>query len=64
MSERRTGTRAQEHEIVIDAPIESVWKAIMADGEELTPWLFGRGHPWNPASAARSPCRGTGQKNA
>jgi uncharacterized protein YndB with AHSA1/START domain len=38
MSERPKGTRAQEHEIVIDAPIESVWKAI-ADGEELTRWL-------------------------
>lgn len=38
MSERRTGTRAQEHEIVIDAPIESVWKAI-TDAEELTRWF-------------------------
>jgi uncharacterized protein YndB with AHSA1/START domain len=38
MSERPTGTRAQEHEIVIDAPIESVWKAI-TDAEELTRWF-------------------------
>ena len=38
MSEGRKGTRAQEHEIVVDAPIESVWKAI-ADAEELTRWF-------------------------
>ena len=38
MSERRTGARAQEHEIVIDAAIESVWKAI-TDAEELTRWF-------------------------
>ena len=31
-------SRKQEHEIVIDAPIEAVWKAI-ADGEELTRWF-------------------------
>jgi uncharacterized protein YndB with AHSA1/START domain len=30
--------RTQTHEIVIDAPIEAVWKAI-ADGEELTRWF-------------------------
>jgi uncharacterized protein YndB with AHSA1/START domain len=34
----RGGTRQQTHEIVIDAPIEAVWKAI-TDGEELTRWL-------------------------
>jgi uncharacterized protein YndB with AHSA1/START domain len=38
MSERGTGTRTQEHEIAIDAPIESVWKAI-TDAEELTRWF-------------------------
>jgi uncharacterized protein YndB with AHSA1/START domain len=38
MSERGTGTRKQEHEIVIDAPVESVWKAI-TDAEELTRWF-------------------------
>jgi uncharacterized protein YndB with AHSA1/START domain len=32
------GTRTQQHEIVIDAPIEAVWKAI-SDGEELTRWF-------------------------
>ena len=32
------GTRQQTHEIVIDAPIEAVWKAI-TDGEELTRWF-------------------------
>lgn len=31
-------TRRQEHEVVIDAPIESVWKAI-TDAEELTRWF-------------------------
>ena len=30
--------RKQEHEILIDAPIEAVWKAI-SDGEELTRWF-------------------------
>ena len=30
--------RQQTHEIVIDAPIEAVWKAI-SDGEELTRWF-------------------------
>lgn len=30
--------RTQTHEIVIDAPIEAVWKAI-ADAEELTRWF-------------------------
>jgi uncharacterized protein YndB with AHSA1/START domain len=30
--------RSQTHEIIIDAPIEAVWKAI-ADGEELTRWF-------------------------
>ena len=30
--------RKQKHEIVIDAPIEAVWKAI-SDGEELTRWF-------------------------
>lgn len=34
----RGGTRQQTHEIVIDAPIEAVWKAI-TDGEELTRWF-------------------------
>ncbi len=34
----RGGTRQQTHEIVIDAPVEAVWKAI-ADGEELTRWF-------------------------
>jgi len=38
MSERSGGPRRQEHEIIIDAPIEAVWKAI-ADGEELTRWF-------------------------
>jgi uncharacterized protein YndB with AHSA1/START domain len=38
MSERSGGTRTQVHEIVIDAPIEAVWKAI-TDGEELTRWF-------------------------
>ena len=40
MSERPAGkgTRTQQHEIVIDAPIEAVWKAI-SDGEELTRWF-------------------------
>jgi uncharacterized protein YndB with AHSA1/START domain len=38
MSERSGGTRRQEHEITIDAPIESVWKAI-SDAEELTRWF-------------------------
>jgi uncharacterized protein YndB with AHSA1/START domain len=40
MSDRppRTGTRTQQHEIVIDAPLEAVWKAI-SDGEELTRWF-------------------------
>jgi len=32
--------RQQTHEIVIDAPIEAVWKAI-SDGEELTRWFVG-----------------------
>ncbi len=30
--------RTQTHEIVIDAPIEAVWKAIV-DGDELTRWF-------------------------
>ena len=34
--------RQQTHEIVIDAPIEAVWKAI-SDGEELTRWFVGGG---------------------
>ena len=34
----RGGTRQQTHEIVIDAPIEAVWKAI-TDAEELTRWF-------------------------
>jgi len=34
----REGTRQQTHEIVIDAPIEAVWKAI-TDAEELTRWF-------------------------
>jgi uncharacterized protein YndB with AHSA1/START domain len=38
MSDRPAGTRKQEHEIVIDAPIEAVWKAI-TDAEELTRWF-------------------------
>ncbi len=40
MSERPAdkGTRSQQHEIVIDAPLEAVWKAI-SDGEELTRWF-------------------------
>jgi len=40
MSERPAGkgTRSQQHEIVIDAPVEAVWKAI-SDGEELTRWF-------------------------
>ena len=40
MSERPTGkaTRTQQHEIVIDAPLEAVWKAI-TDAEELTRWF-------------------------
>jgi uncharacterized protein YndB with AHSA1/START domain len=32
--------RQQTHEIVIDAPIEAVWKAI-TDAEELTRWFVG-----------------------
>jgi uncharacterized protein YndB with AHSA1/START domain len=40
MSERPAakGTRTQQHEIVIDAPLEAVWKAI-SEGEELTRWF-------------------------
>lgn len=38
MSERPAGTRAHQHEIVIDAPLEAVWKAI-TDAEELTRWF-------------------------
>ena len=40
MSERPAGkgTRTQQHEIVIDAPVEAVWKAI-SDAEELTRWF-------------------------
>jgi uncharacterized protein YndB with AHSA1/START domain len=38
MSDRPAGTRQQEHEIVIDAPIEAVWKAI-TDADELTRWF-------------------------
>jgi uncharacterized protein YndB with AHSA1/START domain len=40
MSERPagTGTRTQQHEIVIDAPVDAVWKAI-TDAEELTRWF-------------------------
>jgi uncharacterized protein YndB with AHSA1/START domain len=39
MTERRRGaTRTQQHEIVIDAPVEAVWKAI-TDGDELTRWF-------------------------
>src|SRR6185295_13980050 len=40
MSERpaEKGTRSQQHEIVIDAPPEAVWKAI-SDAEELTRWF-------------------------
>src|SRR6185436_14691953 len=40
MSDRPVGkgTRTQQHEIVIDAPLEAVWKAI-SDGEELTRWF-------------------------
>src|SRR5579872_2593279 len=41
MSERPAGMRAQTHEIVIDAPIEAVWKAI-SDAEELTRWFVER----------------------
>ena len=32
------GMRTQQHEIVIDAPLEAVWKAI-SEGEELTRWF-------------------------
>jgi uncharacterized protein YndB with AHSA1/START domain len=38
MSAENKTTRSQVHEVVIDAPIEAVWKAI-ADGEELTRWF-------------------------
>ena len=38
MSERPAGTRKQEHEVVVDASIEAVWKAI-TDAEELTRWF-------------------------
>ena len=40
MSERPagTGTRTLQHEIIIDAPVEAVWKAI-SDAEELTRWF-------------------------
>ena len=40
MSERPAGkgTRTQQHEIVINAPVEAVWKAI-SDAEELTRWF-------------------------
>jgi uncharacterized protein YndB with AHSA1/START domain len=40
MSDRPAGkgTRAQQHEIAIDAPVEAVWKAI-SEGEELTRWF-------------------------
>jgi uncharacterized protein YndB with AHSA1/START domain len=30
--------RKQEHELIIDAPVEAVWKAI-SEGEELTRWF-------------------------
>lgn len=39
----RSGTRQQTHEIVIDAPIEAVWKAI-TDAEELTRWFVEAAH--------------------
>ena len=35
---KRGTTRQQTHEIVIDAPVEAVWKAI-SEGEELTRWF-------------------------
>ncbi len=38
MSGEARTTRSQVHEVVIDAPIDAVWKAI-ADGEELTRWF-------------------------
>jgi len=38
MSERQAGTRAQQHEILIDASTDAVWKAI-TDAEELTRWF-------------------------
>ena len=38
MKDRTAATRSQQHEIVIDAPVEAVWKAI-TDGEELTRWF-------------------------
>ena len=38
MSAEDRKTRSQIHEIIIDAPIEAVWKAI-TDGEELTRWF-------------------------
>jgi uncharacterized protein YndB with AHSA1/START domain len=34
----KASTRHHEHEIIIDAPIEAVWKAI-TDAEELTRWF-------------------------
>jgi len=38
MKDRSTPTRSQTHEIVVDAPEEAVWKAIV-DAEELTRWF-------------------------
>jgi len=38
MSERPAGTRTQQHEILIDASADAVWKAI-TDAEELTRWF-------------------------
>jgi uncharacterized protein YndB with AHSA1/START domain len=38
MGRDATKPRSQEHEIIIDAPIEAVWKAL-TDAEELTRWF-------------------------
>lgn len=38
MPDIKKPTRSQEHEIVVNAPIEAVWKAL-TDAEELTRWF-------------------------
>jgi len=38
MTEQKTGTRKQEHEIEIDAPIDLVWKAI-TEPDQIIRWL-------------------------
>ena len=38
MDRDSTKPRSHEHQIIIDAPVEAVWKAL-TDAEELTRWL-------------------------